>query len=213
MRHAPLLVLSIFTWSCTRHGPSGPLEPPTDASVATATATDAAPPAPPAITVTRAMIPMRDGVKLETVIVAPKEPKKALPFLLRRTPYGVPSDEALKKPRPPNPLDADGYMFVAQSLRGRFKSEGTFVMERPPRDRRDPRAVDESTDAYDTIEWLLHNVPNNNGRVGMVGTSYDAWTATMALLEPHPALKAVVEAASPPTSSSATTPTTTARSA
>ncbi|HEX2570454.1 MAG TPA: CocE/NonD family hydrolase [Polyangia bacterium] len=190
MRRAPLLVLFLLVSACNRTPPATPAAPATpDGS--------AAPLAPPAITVTRAMVPMRDGVKLETVIVAPKEPKKALPFLLRRTPYGVPSDEALKKPRPPSPLDADGYLFVAQNLRGRFKSEGTFVMERPPRDRKDPRAIDESTDAYDTIEWLLRNVPNNNGRVGMLGTSYDAWTATMALLEPHPALKAVVEAASP----------------
>jgi len=139
---------------------------------------------------------MRDGVKLETVIITPKQAGKPLPLLLSRSPYGVPDEAALAKPPPPSPLDADGYIYVFQNLRGRFKSEGTFVMTRPPRDRKDPRAIDESTDAYDTIEWLVHNVPNN-GRVGMWGTSYDAWTAVMALLEPHPALKTVVEAASP----------------
>ncbi|HRI48591.1 MAG TPA: CocE/NonD family hydrolase [Pseudomonadota bacterium] len=146
---------------------------------------------------TRAMVPMRDGVKLETLIGIPKDAARPLPFLLSRSPYGVPSDEELAKPRPKSALEADGYIHVVQNLRGRFKSEGTFVMQRPPRDRADPRATDESTDAYDTIEWLLHSVPNNNGRAGMIGASYSAWTATMALLDPHPALKAVVEDASP----------------
>ncbi len=143
------------------------------------------------------MVPMRDGVKLETLIAVPKGAARPLPFLFIRSPYGLPSDADLAKPRPKSALDKDGYIRVAQNLRGRFKSEGTFVMERPPRDRADPRAIDESTDAYDTIEWLLHNVPNNNGRAGMMGGSYAAWTATMALLDPHPALKAVVEDASP----------------
>jgi putative CocE/NonD family hydrolase len=92
---------------------------------------------------------------------------------------------------------ADGYIWAYQSLRGRFGSEGTFDMSRPPRDRKDARTTDDGSDAYDSIEWLVKNVPNNSGRVGMLGTSYDAWTATMALLEPHPALKAVVEEASP----------------
>jgi putative CocE/NonD family hydrolase len=196
-----LLVLSILPLPFADPAPPEPPTPsvplpsaPTTAATAT---TDPAAQTAPAITVTRAMIPMRDGVKLETVLLAPKEPRKALPFLLRRTPYGVPSDTDLEKPRPPSRLDADGYIRVIQNVRGRFKSEGTFVMDRPPRDRRDARAVDEITDAYDTIEWLVRNVPNNNGRVGMWGTSYDAWTATMALIEPHPALKTVVEAASP----------------
>ena len=152
--------------------------------------------APPR-TFARVMIPMRDGVKLETIILTLKDAAKPLPILFRRTPYGVPRQEHVDKPRPLNPLDADGYIVVIQNLRGRFGSEGTFVMVRPPRDRKDPAAVDESTDAYDTIEWLLHNVPNNNGRVGMWGASYDAWTATMAVLDPHPALKVVSEAASP----------------
>jgi putative CocE/NonD family hydrolase len=94
-------------------------------------------------------------------------------------------------------LAADGYIFVRQDIRGRFKSEGEFVMLRQPRDPKDKRAVDESTDANDTIEWLLAHVPNHNGRVGMAGTSYGAWLTVMGMLDPHPALKAVVPQASP----------------
>ena len=84
-----------------------------------------------------------------------------------------------------------------QDIRGRFKSEGQFVMLRQPRDPKDKKAIDESTDTYDTIEWLLKNVPNNNGRVGMAGTSYGGWLTVMGMLDPHPALKAAVPAASP----------------
>jgi len=95
------------------------------------------------------------------------------------------------------PLVNDGYIFVWQNIRGRFKSEGTFVMQRPPRDKSNSKSIDEGTDAYDTIDWLIKNVPNNNGKVGMRGTSYPGWLVTQALLEPHPALKAVSEQASP----------------
>src|SRR3954454_19519264 len=80
---------------------------------------------------------------------------------------------------------------------GRFSSEGQFVMQRPPRARNDAKGIDEGTDAYDTIEWMLQNVDGNNGRVGMLGISYGGWLTTMALLEPHPALKAALEQASP----------------
>jgi hypothetical protein len=146
---------------------------------------------------TKVMIPMRDGVRLETLIVLPANATKPLPFLFTRSPYGVPKDvKFLGDPtKPLAPMVADGYIWVWQNLRGRFSSEGTFVMSRPPRDWAD--TIDETTDAYDTIEWLIKNVPGHNGRVGMRGTSYDAWTATMALLEPHPALKVVIEQASP----------------
>ncbi|HYK19742.1 MAG TPA: CocE/NonD family hydrolase, partial [Pyrinomonadaceae bacterium] len=89
----------------------------------------------------------------------------------------------------------EGYILAFQDIRGRFKSEGQFIMQRPPRNAGE--AVDEGTDAYDTIEWMIKNVPNNNGRVGMFGTSYPAWLAIMAVLDPHPALKAVCELASP----------------
>ncbi|MEP7120718.1 MAG: CocE/NonD family hydrolase [Byssovorax sp.] len=143
------------------------------------------------------MIPMRDGIKLETVILAPTGAAGPLPILLARTPYGVPKDTEGMVGGWRAALAVDGYIWVYQNLRGRFASEGAFVMSRAPRDRADPKAIDEGTDAYDTIEWLVHNVPRNNGRVGMMGASYDAWTATMALLDPHPALKAVLEEASP----------------
>ena len=145
------------------------------------------------------MIPMRDGVHLQTVIIRPKQASEPLPFILRRTPYGVPksADNVPASYRYDQPLWADGYIFVSQNIRGRFKSEGTFVMQRPPRDKSDPKSIDEGTDAYDTIDWLIKSVPNNNGRVGMTGTSYPGWLVTQALLEPHPALKAVSEQASP----------------
>jgi uncharacterized protein len=146
---------------------------------------------------TAEMIPMRDGVKLYTTVYVPKEQKGALPFVMMRTPYGAES-------RGPKALKAyfkdladDGYIFVFQDIRGRHKSEGQFVMQRPPRDSKSPTAIDEGTDAYDTIDWLLKNVPNNNGRVGMLGVSYPGWLTVMALLDPHPALKAASPQASP----------------
>jgi putative CocE/NonD family hydrolase len=145
------------------------------------------------------MIPVRDGVRLQTVIFTPKHAGQALPFLMVRTPYGVPGsedDEPGSSGDDPE-IIADGYIFVAQNIRGRFKSEGTFVMTRPPRDRNDPKSIDEGTDTYDTIEWLLKNIPNNNGKVGIWGISYPGWLVTQALLEPHPALKAASEQASP----------------
>src|SRR5262249_40393155 len=126
------------------------------------------------------LIPARDGVRLNTAIFTPKTSKTALPFILLRTPYGIeqaPTSfrECLKD------LAAEGYIFVFQDIRGRFKSEGQFVMSRPPRDRGDPKAIDESTDTYDTIDWLLKNVPRNNGRVGMLGISYGGWLTVMAM--------------------------------
>jgi uncharacterized protein len=147
-------------------------------------------------TKTDAMVPTRDGVKLHTVIFAPHEARESLPILLERTPYGAMDDENALRNRYAH-LIADGYIFAFQDIRGRFKSEGQFVMQRPVRDRRDPKAIDESTDTYDTIEWLLHNVKGHNGRVGMLGISYGGWLTTMALLDPHPALKAASEQASP----------------
>lgn len=142
------------------------------------------------------MIPMRDGVRLQTVIISPKDAKEPLPILLRRTPYGVPDTESAAKTFAADP-NARKWISVVQNLRGRFQSEGQFVMQRPPHDPKDKDGVDETTDAWDTVEWLIHNVPNNNGKVGLHGTSYDAWTAVMAALDPHPAVKAVVEQASP----------------
>ena len=149
---------------------------------------------------TDAMIPMRDGTRLYTEILVPKSAAGPLPILVTRTPYGVIDDERgiPNGMRIYDELVADGYIFVFQDIRGRYKSEGRFVMQRPPRrDKADPKAVDESTDAYDTIDWLLKNVHGHNGRVGMLGISYGGWLTTMAMLDPHPALKAVAEQASP----------------
>ncbi|MGB0034832.1 MAG: CocE/NonD family hydrolase [Candidatus Acidiferrales bacterium] len=160
-------------------------------------------PAPPDFSVffdkTDAMIPARDGAKLHTEIYTPKNAKEPLPFFLTRTPYGLSDDEKgfsqlLNLYRE---MFADGYIFVFQDIRGRYASEGQFVMQRPPRDRAKPGSIDEGTDTYDTIDWLLKNVPNNNGRAGEAGISYGGWLTAMALLEPHPALKAVSEQASP----------------
>ncbi len=143
------------------------------------------------------MIPARDGVKLHTLVFTPRNAGGPLPILFERTPYGaLRMDETALLARYGR-LISDGYIFAFQDIRGRFGSEGTFVMQRPVRDKKDTRAVDESTDAYDSIEWMLHNVAGNNGRVGMVGISYGGWLVTMALLDPHPALKAASEQASP----------------
>jgi len=146
-----------------------------------------------------AMIPMRDGTHLQTVVFTPLVATENLPILFTRTPYGVPENQAglTAKDSPFRPLIADGYIFVFQNLRGRFKSEGTFVMQRAPRDESDPKSVDESTDAYDSIDWLVKNVAKNNGKVGIWGISYAGWTTVMALRNPHPALKAASEQASP----------------
>ena len=145
------------------------------------------------------MIPMRDGVHLHTEIYVPKNAPQPLPFIFERTPYGVADDEKgiATKFRNYGELVSEGYIFVFQDIRGRYKSEGQFVMLRRPRDPHDPQAIDEGTDTYDTIDWLLKNVPNHNGRVGVLGISYGGWLTAMAMIEPHPALKAVSEQASP----------------
>ena len=151
---------------------------------------------PASWTVTDAMIPMRDGVKLHTRIFVPAHPRAALPFLFLRTPYGL-DDAADALASRYRELAEDGYIFVFQDIRGKFGSEGQFVMLRPARTAGDENSLDEGTDTYDSIAWLLKNVPSNNGRVGMLGNSYLGWTALMASLEPHPALKAIAPMASP----------------
>ena len=143
-----------------------------------------------------AEIPMRDGILLHTRIFLPRGVTAPLPLLLTRTPYGV-AGAAGSFAGSYAELAAEGFIFVFQDIRGRFGSSGQFVMLRPPRDKRDPKAVDEGSDTYDTIEWLLKNVPRNNGRVGMLGVSYPGWLTVMAMLDPHPALKAVSPQASP----------------
>src|SRR6266571_3479789 len=143
-----------------------------------------------AFTRTEAMIPMRDGVRLFTTIFTPQNQTAPLPIIMERTPYGIDGFNAGYLNAAQKDLVADGYIFVFQDIRGKFHSEGQFVMLRPPRDKHDVKSVDESTDTYDTIDWLIRNAPKNNGRVGIMGVSYDGWLSTMALLESHPALKA-----------------------
>jgi putative CocE/NonD family hydrolase len=143
------------------------------------------------------MITMRDGVKLHTVVFTPKNQTEALPFLLQRTPYGVNNNPSPEKDSYVKDMAADGYIFVYQDIRGRYLSEGQFEMQRFTRNKKDPRAIDESTDTYDTFDWLLKNIPGNNGKAGMLGISYDGWTAVMGAIDPHPALIAVSEQATP----------------
>jgi predicted acyl esterase len=143
------------------------------------------------------MIPMRDGIKLHTVIFIPVEQKEALPFLLERTPYGVSDYPSPEKNGYVKDMADDGYIFVYQDIRGRYLSEGKFEMQRFTRDKKDPKAIDESTDTYDTFDWLLKNIPDNNGKAGMYGISYDGWTTVMGAIDPHPALVAVSEQATP----------------
>jgi putative CocE/NonD family hydrolase len=154
-------------------------------------------PASVQLTRTEAMVPMRDGSKLFTRIHAPKGADGPLPILFLRTPYGIDGRAERQFKVYLRDLVDDGYIFVSQDIRGRYKSEGRFVMTRPPRDKAKPKSVDEASDTYDTIEWLLANVKGHNGRVGMLGISYDGWLTVAALLDPHPALKAASPQASP----------------
>ncbi len=122
------------------------------------------------------MVPMRDGIRLHTVLIRPRQAGPSLPMVLQRTPYGATAragDSLIQGPL--KPMADEGYIFAFQDIRGRFGSEGMFVVERPARDASDPKAVDETTDAYDTIDWLVKNVAGNNGRVGMWGVSYPGW--------------------------------------
>ena len=118
----------------------------------------------------------------------------AIVFRVRRTASTVQSNPTGGSMRE---LAADGYAFALQDIRGKYKSEGHFVMQRAPRNHSDPKAIDEGSDAYDTMEWLLKRVPGNNGRIGMIGVSYDGWLVVQALMDPHPAFKAASPQASP----------------
>ena len=146
---------------------------------------------------TEAMVPMRDDVKLHIVVVRPQGSENSgvpLPILLSRTPYGANgSNHSIHESKPE--LAASGYIFVYGDIRGRFASQGKFVMNRPVvhhlGDHDDPKLVDESTDAYDTVAWLAKNLPNNNGRVGVLGVSYPGFLAMMAGVDHHPAVKAI----------------------
>ena len=140
------------------------------------------------------MVPMRDGTRLFTKIFTPRDVKGPLPIIFKRTPYGI-DGSANAFNAYYRALADEGYIFVHQDIRGKFRSEGEFLMQRPARGA--DTTIDEGTDTYDTIEWLIKNVRNNNGRVGMLGVSYDGWTTIMGAIEPHPALKAISPQASP----------------
>ena len=148
------------------------------------------------------MIPMRDGTKLYAVILVPKGAKNA-PILLTRTPYNA-EQRASQASSPrlsrilqgsDDPTDVTiegGYIRVFEDVRGKYGSEGDYVMNRPLRGPLNPTPVDHATDTYDTIDWLVKNVPETNGKVGVLGISYDGFTTLMAMFNPHPALKVVV---------------------
>jgi len=146
------------------------------------------------------MIPMRDGVKLHTVIVRKRGVAAPMPILLSRTPYGAKNQTqaidstngASTLPNLMGPFFDDGYILAFQDIRGRNGSEGDYVLTRPLRGPFNQTNTDESTDAWDTIDWLVKNLPNNNGRVGILGTSYVGLTTLEALIDPHPALRAAV---------------------
>ena len=137
-------------------------------------------------------IPMRDGVSLFTAVYVPKDQSQAWPFLINRTPYSVgPYGVENYPPRlGPQELMSAGYIFVAQDVRGRNMSEGAFVEESPYKDNKGSKDVDETTDMHDTVEWLLKNVPNNNGKVGIWGISYPGFYAAASIIDSHPAIKA-----------------------
>ncbi len=144
-------------------------------------------------------IPMRDGTLLHTVLVLPAG-KSGVSIILDRTPYSADLETRLGVgPKPENILNTQnaefiraGYGIAIQDIRGKFRSGGDFVMNRPLEGDLNLSGVDESTDAFDTIDWLVKNVPESNGRLAVMGTSYNGWAALMALINPHPALKAVV---------------------
>lgn len=149
---------------------------------------------------TEAMVPMRDGVKLFTLILIPDGLKAKMPIVLTRTPYNAKSRASGNSPDIATALRSaddqelvrDGYIRVFQDIRGRFGSKGKYTMTMPVRGPFNESDVDQSTDAWDTVDWLVNHVEGNNGRVGITGTSYDGLLTVMALLDPHPALKAAV---------------------
>jgi putative CocE/NonD family hydrolase len=140
-------------------------------------------------------IAMRDGAKLFTAVYVPKDasPAKTYPFLIERTPYSVApygSDSYPKRLGPAPGFTKDGFIFVYQDVRGRYQSDGAFIEMTPHKDKKRPEDVDESTDTYDTIEWLVKNVPNNNGKAGLYGISYPGFYVAAGMPDTHPALKA-----------------------
>ena len=148
------------------------------------------------------MIPMRDGVKLHTVIIMPRGVSHA-GILFTRTPYNASELTSHSQSGHLGPMLAgydnvadviveDAYIRVVQDIRGKYESEGDFVMNRPLHGPQNPTPVDEATDTYDSIDWLVKNIPQSNGKVGILGISYDGFEPLMALIDPHPALKVAV---------------------
>jgi putative CocE/NonD family hydrolase len=188
-RPHPLLSLALLALPAALHGQTPPLTPDIPARYE-------APNASYDYVKREVMIPMRDAVKLHTVIVIPKAAAHA-PILLTRTPYNA--TERARRNRSPLMLAtlpmgdevfvADGYIRVFQDVRGKYESEGEYVMTRPLIGPLNSSKVDHSTDAYDTIDWLVKNVPESNRKVGMIGSSYEGFTVVMGLVNPHPALK------------------------
>jgi putative CocE/NonD family hydrolase len=173
--------LSVFTDSC----PAAPSYSPDSPGITA-----------PAFEFREVTIPVRDGVKLQTVLLIPRGIKNRLPILLTRTPYGVPGAAPDRIPVELKELAADGYVFAMQSIRGRSKSEGTFTLAADFRVTPGQGSI-ETRDAWDTIDWLVKHVPMNNGKTGMMGVSYAGYTTGVPLLKPHPALKAISEQAAP----------------
>ena len=141
-----------------------------------------------------AMVPMRDGVKLHVVILRPvgsESGGEPLPFLMERTPYGTDNNSSKSVNVTKPELAASGYIFVFCDIRGRYQSEGQFVMNRPIVAHTTKNDVDETTDTRDTIDWLLKNVPNNSGKVGVLGVSYPGFLAMSAGIDAHAAVKAI----------------------
>ncbi len=139
-------------------------------------------------------IAMRDGVHLFTSVYVPKDASHSYPFLIERTPYSVGpyGVDLYRNQLGPSPdFDRAGYIFVFQDVRGRYMSEGTFIEMRPHIDnKKSKQDVDDSSDLYDTIDWLLKNVPNNNGNAGIWGISYPGFFTSASIIDSHPAPKA-----------------------
>ncbi len=146
---------------------------------------------------TEFMIPMRDGIKLYTVVLSPAHSTATLPILIQRTPYGASKDQSYDIYKVPYlaELARGGYIFVFQDIRGKYKSEGVMEIHQPLIHQKIKGAVDESTDTWDVVDWLVKNVPDNNGKAGIHGISYPGWLALVGAVDPHPALKASSEQA------------------
>ena len=148
---------------------------------------------------TTVMIPMRDGIKLFTVILTPVKAKRSLPILIQRTPYGadfkLPNDTLVLPENGEPTMFKEGYIFIFQDIRGKYKSEGKMEIHQPLIHQNQKGGIDESTDTYDAVDWLIKNIPNNNGKAGIYGISYPGWLALVGAVDPHPALKASSEQA------------------